>query len=95
MTATRGDPLDQVSAARSLIAGVDPDLPVLEPASLYEAIDADKRVLDAMAALFFAFAGWARCFWRWSACSPCCRSRLRLGPASSASGWRSARRRPT
>jgi ABC-type antimicrobial peptide transport system permease subunit len=37
------------------VQGVDPDLPVLEPASLYDAIYADKRVLDVMSALFLAF----------------------------------------
>jgi putative ABC transport system permease protein len=55
MTATPGAPLDAVPQVRAAVAAVDPDVPVLEPASLYDAIYADKQILDALAALFLAF----------------------------------------
>ncbi len=55
MTATAGDPLAVAAAFRAVAAEVDPDLPVLEPSSLFDAIYADKKILDAMAALFLAF----------------------------------------
>jgi putative ABC transport system permease protein len=55
MTAAAGAPLAALPAFRAAIQGVDPDLPVLEGASLYDAIYADKQVLDTMAGLFLAF----------------------------------------
>ncbi|MEZ5319691.1 MAG: ADOP family duplicated permease [Vicinamibacterales bacterium] len=55
MTLAGGAPLDAVPALRAAVARVDPDLPVVQPASLYDAIYADKQVLDAVAALFLAF----------------------------------------
>jgi hypothetical protein len=55
MTGPRAEPHDAFHVFRTAVQDVDPDLPVLEPASLYDAIFADKRVLDAMSALFLAF----------------------------------------
>ncbi len=55
MTAAAAPPLDAFPAFRAAVHAVDPELPVLEPASLYDAIYADKQVLDAMATLFLAF----------------------------------------
>ena len=55
MARTAGSPLSSVPVLRRAVEGVDPDLPILEPASLYEAIYADKRILDALAILFMCF----------------------------------------
>jgi hypothetical protein len=55
MTATRSAPVEAFPALRAAVHEIDADLPVLEPASLHDAIYADKRVLDAMSALFLAF----------------------------------------
>jgi putative ABC transport system permease protein len=54
MARTQLDPLALTPAVRSAIEAVDPDLPLFEVASLYDAIYADKKVLDAFGALFLA-----------------------------------------
>ena len=50
-----GDPSRFAGPLRRAIASVDPDLPLLEVATLREAIYADKKVLDAFGAMFAAF----------------------------------------
>jgi hypothetical protein len=55
MTGPMPDPLAAFPSFRAAVQEVDPDLPVLEPATLHDAIYADKRVLDAMSTLFLAF----------------------------------------
>jgi predicted permease len=55
MARTTGPAMSAAGALRRAVAEVDPDLPVLEIASLHDAIYADKRVLDAIAALFLCF----------------------------------------
>ncbi len=55
MARTVGAPRDSVGALRRAVAEVDPDLPILEAATLYDAIYADKGVLDAVAVLFLCF----------------------------------------
>jgi putative ABC transport system permease protein len=56
MARTAGDPLALTPVVRDAAEAIDPDLPLFEVATLYEAIYADKKVLDAFGALFF-FAG--------------------------------------
>jgi hypothetical protein len=55
MTRTGGSPLAAFPAFRAAVHDVSPDLPVLEPATLHDAIYADKRILDGLAGLFLAF----------------------------------------
>jgi predicted permease len=55
MTLAGASPLVRFPAFREAVQQVNPDLPVLEPASLYDAIYADKKVLDVLAGLFLAF----------------------------------------
>lgn len=55
MARTVGPPLGATGALRRVVAGVDPDLPIREIATLDQAIFEDKRVLDAIAALFLCF----------------------------------------
>jgi hypothetical protein len=55
MTSALVAPLDAFPSLRASVHQVDADLPVLEPAPLYDAIYADKQVLDVMSALFLAF----------------------------------------
>jgi predicted permease len=55
MTPAGAAPLDALPGLRAAVAAVDPDLPVIEAASLYDAIYADKQVLDAVATLFLGF----------------------------------------
>ncbi|NOT08091.1 MAG: ABC transporter permease [Gemmatimonadales bacterium] len=52
---TAGAPLALSASVWEAVRAVDPDLPIQEIASLQEAIFADSKVLDAMAALFLAF----------------------------------------
>jgi predicted permease len=49
------DALALVQPMRAAIVAVDPDLPVEEFATLYDAIFADKKILDAFSMLFFVF----------------------------------------
>jgi predicted permease len=49
------EPSEAAGPLRRLVASIDPDLPVLEVASLHDAIYEDKRILDALATLFFGF----------------------------------------
>jgi predicted permease len=51
---TQGDPLALTSVVRDAAESIDPDLPLFEVSSLYDAIYSDKKVLDAFGALFFA-----------------------------------------
>jgi ABC-type antimicrobial peptide transport system permease subunit len=51
---TEGDPLALTSMVRNAAESIDPDLPLFEVSSLYDAIYSDKKVLDAFGALFFA-----------------------------------------
>jgi predicted permease len=51
---TRGDPIALTSVVRDAAESIDPDLPLFEVSSLYDAIYSDKKVLDAFGALFFA-----------------------------------------
>jgi putative ABC transport system permease protein len=51
---TRGDPLALTAVVRDAAESIDPDLPLFEVSSLYDAIYSDKKVLDAFGALFFA-----------------------------------------
>ena len=55
MTRTSAAPSAAFASFRTAVHDVEPDLPVLGPASLYDAIYADKRVLDALSVLFLAF----------------------------------------
>jgi predicted permease len=55
MSGPMSDPAAAIRTFRAAIGEVDADLPVLEPAPLYDAIYADKRVLDVMSTLFLAF----------------------------------------
>ena len=50
-----GNPLSLTTAVRDAVESVDPDLPLFEIAELYDAIYADKKVLEAFGALFFVF----------------------------------------
>jgi putative ABC transport system permease protein len=50
----QGDPLALTSVVRDAAESIDPDLPLFEVSSLYDAIYSEKKVLDAFAALFFA-----------------------------------------
>jgi predicted permease len=59
MALGRGPALSSAAALDRVVAGVDRDLPITEVASLREAIFADKRILDAIATLFFAFGAGA------------------------------------
>jgi len=56
---TAGPALDAAPALRQAVAAVDRDLPVIEVATLREAIFADKRILDALATLFLVFGAGA------------------------------------
>ena len=51
---TQGDPLGLTPVVRDAAESIDPDLPLFEVSSLYDAIYSDKKVLDAFGALFFA-----------------------------------------
>jgi len=51
---TQGDPLALTNIVRDAVEAIDPDLPLFEVSSLYDAIYSDKKVLDAFGALFFA-----------------------------------------
>jgi hypothetical protein len=51
---TQGDPLALTNVVRDAVEAIDPDLPLFEVSSLYDAIYSDKKVLDAFGALFFA-----------------------------------------
>jgi hypothetical protein len=51
---TTGDPLGLTPLVRDAAESIDPDLPLFEIATLYDAIYSDKKVLDAFGALFFA-----------------------------------------
>ncbi len=55
MTQTGPSPLAAFPGLRAAVHAISPDLPVLEPASLHDAIYADKGILDGLAALFLAF----------------------------------------
>jgi putative ABC transport system permease protein len=55
MSRTVGAPMDTVDALHRTVADADPDLPLLEIATLYDAIYTDKSVLDALAILFMCF----------------------------------------
>lgn len=48
------DPLALTAVVRDAAESIDPDLPLFEVSSLYDAIYSDKKVLDAFGALFFA-----------------------------------------
>jgi predicted permease len=48
-------PSEAATSLRRVVGSVDPDLPVLEVASLHDAIYEDKRILDALATLFLGF----------------------------------------
>jgi putative ABC transport system permease protein len=50
----QADPLALTSVVRDAAESIDPDLPLFEVSSLYDAIYSDKKVLDAFGALFFA-----------------------------------------
>ena len=52
---TDGDPLALTSAVWDALAAVDADVPLFEVAALYDAIYADKKVLDVFGILFFVF----------------------------------------
>ncbi len=54
-----GDPLALTGMIREGLRAVDPDLPLFEIATLYDAIYADKRVLDAFGTLFGVFGAGA------------------------------------
>ncbi len=56
---TNGPPLSRVGRIRDEIEAVNADLPLFEIATLRAAIYADKKVLDAMAALFLLFGAGA------------------------------------
>jgi predicted permease len=51
---SQGDPFALTSVVRDAAESIDPDLPLFEVSSLYDAIYSDKKVLDAFGALFFA-----------------------------------------
>ena len=55
MSETDGPASGAADAIRSSVAAVDADIPVLEVAPLADAIFSDKKILDAMAALFLVF----------------------------------------
>ena len=55
MAETDGRAVGAADAIRSSVAAVDADIPVLEVAPLADAIFSDKKILDAMAALFLVF----------------------------------------
>jgi ABC-type antimicrobial peptide transport system permease subunit len=59
MALGRGPAAASTAALERAVAAVDPDLPILEAASLRDAIFADKRILEAIAALFLAFGSGA------------------------------------
>jgi len=48
-------PLALIQPVRDAVVSIDPDLPVEEFATLYDAIFSEKRVLDAFSMLFFLF----------------------------------------
>ena len=50
---TQGDPLVLTNVVRDAAEAIDPDLPLFEVSSLYDAIYSEKKVLDAFGALFF------------------------------------------
>jgi hypothetical protein len=52
---TTGAPLAIAESVMDAVAAVDPDLPVMIIATLYDAIWSDKRVLDAVGTLFIVF----------------------------------------
>jgi ABC-type antimicrobial peptide transport system permease subunit len=49
------EPLALLAPIRDAIEGVNPDIPLFEVATLYDAIYSEKKVLDALGALFFVF----------------------------------------
>jgi ABC-type antimicrobial peptide transport system permease subunit len=55
MARTGTDPLAITPLVRDAVEGWDPDVPLFEVASLYDAIYSDKKVLDAFGTLFFLF----------------------------------------
>jgi putative ABC transport system permease protein len=55
MARTANDPIALTPAVRDAIEAVDRDVPLIEVATLYDAIYSDKKVLDAFGALFFLF----------------------------------------
>jgi putative ABC transport system permease protein len=55
MTLASGSPVSLAQPIRDAIRVVDADLPVYEFATLYDAIFADKKVLDVFGILFFLF----------------------------------------
>ncbi len=55
MTRAEGDPVELTPRVRDAIEAVDPDVPLIEVARLYDAIYSDKKVLEAFGALFFVF----------------------------------------
>jgi putative ABC transport system permease protein len=55
MAETHGAAIEAAEAFRSSVADVDRDIPVLEVAPLRDAILSDKKILEAMAALFLVF----------------------------------------
>jgi predicted permease len=55
MARAGSDPLALTPVIRDAVEGFDPDVPLFEVASLYQAIYSDKKVLDAFGTLFFAF----------------------------------------
>jgi predicted lysophospholipase L1 biosynthesis ABC-type transport system permease subunit len=52
---TAGPPLQSVPELRAALARVDPDMPVFEVMTLYEAVYRDKRALDVLSLMFLAF----------------------------------------
>ncbi len=55
MARAAGDPLALTPLVRGAVEAFDPDVPLFEVASLYDAIYEDKKVLDAFGALFGVF----------------------------------------
>jgi ABC-type antimicrobial peptide transport system permease subunit len=55
MAETEGPAIAAAAGLRAGVADVDRDIPVLEVAPLRDAIFSDKKILDALAALFLVF----------------------------------------
>jgi len=55
MVRANGSPLALMPQVRDAVQAVDPDLPLVEVATLHDAIYAEKKVLDAFGTLFFLF----------------------------------------
>ena len=59
MLKARGDVLSLTPQVRARIAQIDPNLPLFEIATLYDAIYADSKLLDVLASLFALFGAGA------------------------------------